>query len=78
MGSAGAVDSPPISAGALPWRRVTLSTNKSFSSAGLVPVDRSAECLRADLSVPGSIGSFMARVFLDSGSALTSISVGLL
>ena len=29
-------------------------------------------------SLPGSVGSFMARVFLDSGSALTSIGVGLL
>ena len=33
---------------------------------------------RADLSIPGSVGSFMARVFLGSGSALTSVSVGLL
>ena len=41
-------------------------------------VDQSAECLRADLFLPGSFGSFMARVFLDSGSALTSIGVGLL
>ncbi|CAM9201773.1 unnamed protein product [Sphacelaria rigidula] len=66
------------SAGALPWRQVTRGTNQSFSSAGVVPVDRSAECLRADLSIPGSVGSFMARVFLDSGSAITSISMGLL
>ena len=34
--------------------------------------------LRADLFLPGSFGSFMARVFLDSGSALTSIGAGLL
>ena len=47
-------------------------------SAGEIPVDQSAEYLRADLSLPGSVGSFMARVFLDSGSALTSIGVGLL
>ena len=40
--------------------------------------DRSAECLRADLSLPGSFGSFMAPVFLDSGSVLTPIGVGLL
>ena len=66
------------SAGALPWRQVTLGTNQSFSSADLVPIDRSTEHLRADLSKPGSVGSFMARVFLDSGSALTPISLGLL
>ena len=47
-------------------------------SAGEIPVDQSAECLRADLSLPGSVGSFMARVFLDSGSAFTFIGVGLL
>ena len=47
-------------------------------SAGEIPVDQSAECLRADLSLPGSFRSFMARAFLDSGSALTSIGVGLL
>ena len=46
-------------------------------SAGVIPVDQSAECLRADLSLPGSVGSFMARAFLDSRSALTSIGVGL-
>ena len=28
VGNAGAVDSPPISAGALPWRRVALGTNQ--------------------------------------------------
>ena len=47
-------------------------------SAGEIPVDQSADRLRADLYLPGSVGSFMARVFLDSGSALTSIGVGLL
>ena len=47
-------------------------------SAGEIPVDQSAECLRADLSLPGSFRSFMARLFLDSGSALTSIGAGLL
>ena len=47
-------------------------------SAGEIPVDQSVECLRADLSLPGSVGSLMARVFLDSGSALTSIGDGLL
>ena len=47
-------------------------------SVGEIPVDQSAECLRADLSLPGSVGSYMARVFFDSGSALTSIGVGLL
>ena len=47
-------------------------------SAGEIPVDLSAECLRSDLSLPGSGGSFMARVFFDSGSAHTSIGVGLL
>ena len=47
-------------------------------SAGEIPVDQSAECLRADPSLPGSVGSFMAREFLDFGSALTSIGVGLL
>ena len=41
--------------------------------AGEITVDQSAECWRADLSLPRSVGSFMARVFLDSGSALTSI-----
>ena len=46
-------------------------------SAGEIPVDQSAEYLRADLSLPGSVGSFMARVLLDSGSALASIGVGL-
>ena len=45
---------------------------------GVVPVDRSGECFRADLSLPGSVGSYGARVILDSGSALTSIGVGLL
>ncbi|CAM9771515.1 unnamed protein product [Hapterophycus canaliculatus] len=64
-------------AGAQPWRQVTLETRQG-PSAGVVPVDQSAECLRADLSLAGSVGSFMARVFLDSGSALTSIGVGLL
>ncbi|CAM9382136.1 unnamed protein product [Sphacelaria rigidula] len=65
------------SAGGQPWRQVTLGTDQG-SSASVVPVDRKAECLRADLSLPGSVGSFMARVILDSGSALTSIGVGLL
>ena len=80
VGSAGAVGSPPVSAGALPWRHMMLSISQSFAfaPAGVVPVDRSSECSRADLSIPGSIGSFMARGFLDSGSALTAISVGLL
>ncbi|CAM9255192.1 unnamed protein product, partial [Sphacelaria rigidula] len=65
------------SAGGQPWRQVTLGTEQG-SSAGVVPVDRKAECLRADLALPRSVGSFMARVILDSGSALTSIGVGLL
>ncbi|CAN0104385.1 unnamed protein product, partial [Sphacelaria rigidula] len=49
-----------------------------FPPTGVVPVDRTAQCLRADLSLPGTVGSLMARVILDSGSALTCISVGLL
>ena len=65
------------SAGAQPWRQVNIGAAQG-PSAGEIPVDQSAECLRADLSLPGSFGSFMARVFLDSGSALTSIGVGLL
>ena len=54
------------SAGAQPWRQVNLGEAKG-PSAGEIPVDQSAKCLRADLSLPGSAGSFMARVFLDSG-----------
>ena len=65
------------SAGAQPWRHVTLGAAQG-PSEGEIPVDESAECLRADLSLPGSVGSFMARVFLDSGSGLTSIGVVLL
>ena len=64
-------------AGAQPLRQVNVGAAQG-PSAGEIPVDQSAECLRADLSLPGSFGSFMARVFLDSGSALTSIGVGLL
>ena len=54
------------SAGAQPWRQVKVGAAQD-PSAGEIPVDQSAECLRADLSLPGSFGSFMARVFLDSG-----------
>ena len=54
------------SAGAQPWRQVTLGAAQG-PSAGEIPVDQSAECLRADLSLPGSVGSFMSRVFLASG-----------
>ena len=64
------------SAEAQPWRQVNIGAAQG-PSAGEIPVDQS-ECLRADLSLTGSVGSFMARVFLDSGSALTSIGVGLL
>ena len=60
------------SAGAQPWRQVSLGAAQG-PSAGETPDDQSAECLRADLSLPGSAASFMARVFLDSGSTLTSI-----
>ncbi|MEP0580138.1 MAG: reverse transcriptase domain-containing protein [Marinobacter sp.] len=74
--TADSISSAPA-VGGQPWRQVTLGTDQS-STAGEVPVDRSAECLRADLSLPGSVGSLMARVILDSGSALTSIGVGLL
>ena len=65
------------SAGAQPWRQVNVGAAQG-PSAGEIPVDQSAECLRADRSLPGTVGSFMARVFLDSGSPLTSIGVGLL
>ena len=65
------------SAGAQPWRQVHLGAAQG-PSAGEIPDDQSAECLRADLSLPGFVGSFTARVFLDSGSALTSIGGGLL
>ena len=75
-GNADSLPSTP-SAGAQPWRQVNVGAAQG-PSAGEIPVDQSAECLRADLSLPGSFGSFMARVFLDSGSALTSIGVGLL
>ncbi|MEM7070087.1 MAG: hypothetical protein AAF478_14510 [Pseudomonadota bacterium] len=64
------------SADALPLRQVTLGNDQDFS-AGEVPVDRSGEHIRADLSLPGSAGSCMARVILDSGSELTSIGEGL-
>ena len=64
------------SAGTQPWRQVNIGAAYG-PSAGEIPVDQS-ECSRADLSLTGSVGSFMARVFLDSGSALTSIGVGLL
>ena len=64
------------SAGAQPWRQVNIGAAQG-PSAGEIPVDQSAECLLADLSLPGSVGSFMARVFLGSGSAFTSIGVGL-
>ena len=63
--------------GAQLWRKVTIGAAQG-PSVRAIPVDQSSECLRADLSLPGSVGSFMARVFLDSGSALTSIGVGLL
>ena len=65
------------SVGAQPWRQVTVGGAQS-PVTGVVPVDRSGECFRADLSLPGSVGSYGARVILDSGSALTSIGVGLL
>lgn len=46
-------------------------------SAGETPVDQSAKCLRAGLSFPrGSVGSFLARLFPDSRTALTSTGVG--
>ena len=61
------------SAGAQPWRQLTMGAAQG-PSAGEIPVDQSAECLRADLSLPGSVGSFMACGFLDSESAL-SLSV---
>ena len=60
-----------------PWRQVNLGAAQG-PSAGEIPVDRSADCLCADISLAGFVGSYMARVFLDSGSALTSIGVGLL
>lgn len=74
-----AADSIPsmLSAGAQLWRKVTLGTNQG-SSAGVVYVDRRAECIRADPSLPISVGTLMARVICDYGSALTSIGVGLL
>ena len=65
------------SAAAQTWRQVNVGAAQGCS-AGEIPVDQSAECVRAVLSLPGSFGSFMARVFLNSGSALTSIGVGLL
>ena len=65
------------SAGAQPWRQVNVGAAQG-PSAGEIPVDQSAECWRADLSLPRSFGSFMARIFLDSGSVFTSIGVGLL
>ena len=64
------------SADALTLRQVTLSDDQDFS-AGEVPVDRSGELVRADRSLPGSAGSCMARVILDSGSELTSVGEGL-
>ena len=67
----------PLS-GAQPWRQLTVANDQDSSSAGMVPVDRTAQCLRAEISLPGTVGSMMARVILDSGSALTSISVGML
>jgi len=89
MGNAGVESSQPIgptgfvsgttrmsSADALPLRQVTLGNDQDFS-AGEVPVDRSGEHIRADLSLPGSAGSCMARVILDSGSELTSVGEGL-
>ena len=75
-GNADFLSSTP-SAGAQPWRKVNVGSAQG-PSADEIPVDQSAECLHADLSLPGSFGSFMARVFLDSGLALTSIGVGLL
>ena len=42
--------------------------NHGPPSTGIVPVDHSAEGFRADLSLPGAVGSLMARVILDSGS----------
>ena len=68
---------PTPSAGAQPWRQVSIGAAQG-PSAGKIPVDQSAECLRADRFSPGSVGSFMTCVFLDSGSALTSIGFGLL
>jgi len=41
------------SAGAQPWRQVNVGAAQG-PSAGEIPVDQSAECLRADLSLPGS------------------------
>ena len=65
------------SASAQPWRQVNIGAAQG-PSAGEIPVDHSAECLRADMSLPGSVVLFMTRVFLDSGSARTSVGVGLL
>ena len=62
VGSAGAVGSQTINARALPWRRVTLGTTQSYSSPGVVPVDRSAKCLRAGLCIPDCIGVFRLEV----------------
>ena len=67
----------PLS-GAQPWRQVTVANDQGSPSAGIVPVNRTAQYLLADHSLPDTVGSMMARVILDSGSALTSISVGLL
>ena len=75
-GNADFLSSTP-SSGAQPWRQVNIGAAQG-PSAREIPVDQSAECLHADRSLPGSFGSFMARVFLDSWSALSSISVGLL
>ena len=43
------------SGGAQPWRQVNVGAARG-PSAGEIPVDQSAECLRADLSLPGSFG----------------------
>ena len=44
------------SAEAQPWRQVNVGAAQG-PSAGEIPVDQSAERLRADLSLPGSFGS---------------------
>ena len=36
-----------------PWRQVNVGAAQG-PSAGEIPIDQSAECLRADLSLPGS------------------------
>ena len=41
----------------LPWRQVTLGHHHGSPSTGIVPIDHSAECIRADLSLPGAVGS---------------------